>query len=153
LRSPNKSHFCWGYSFPWQTRTQLVPRWAPNLVCTTFVANALLDAYEQWRDKELLDVVQGSARFIVEELYWSESGVAGFAYPLPSMKNNVHNGNFLGAALLARVAGYTGDKEMRKIAFNVARYSSSKQHLDGSWDYGESASQKWIDNFHTGFNL
>jgi hypothetical protein len=36
----------WGYSFPWQTRTILVPKGAPNLVCTVFVANALLDLYE-----------------------------------------------------------------------------------------------------------
>jgi len=45
LRSPGKSHWCWGYSFPWQTRTIVVPRGGPNLVCTTFVANALLDLY------------------------------------------------------------------------------------------------------------
>ena len=36
LRSPNTSYWCWGYSFPWQTRTLLVPRATPNLVCTTF---------------------------------------------------------------------------------------------------------------------
>src|SRR5207248_8982546 len=41
-RSPSLSYWCWGYSFPWQTRTELVPRGAPNLVCTVFVANALL---------------------------------------------------------------------------------------------------------------
>jgi hypothetical protein len=34
---PNDS---WGYSFPWQTRTQLVPKDLPKLVCTVFVANA-----------------------------------------------------------------------------------------------------------------
>ena len=32
-------------------------------------------------------------------------------------------------------------------------YSVSKQNSDGSWFYGEHATQKWIDNFHTGFNL
>src|SRR5581483_1792083 len=47
LRSQGSPYWCWGYSFPWQTRTVLVPRWAPNLVCTYFVANALLDAYKQ----------------------------------------------------------------------------------------------------------
>src|SRR5438067_7945912 len=41
LRSPDSSYWCWGYSFPWQTRTVLVPRGTPNLVCTTFVAGAL----------------------------------------------------------------------------------------------------------------
>ena len=46
LRSPDHSYWCWGYSFPWQTRRIVVARGAPNLVCTSFVANALLDAYE-----------------------------------------------------------------------------------------------------------
>ena len=29
----------------------------------------------------------------------------------------------------------------------------NRQAPDGSWPYGESPSQRWIDNFHTGFNL
>jgi hypothetical protein len=38
-------------------------------------------------------------------------------------------------------------------ALTVVRYSVSKQRADGSWDYGEAPSQRWIDNFHTGYNL
>src|SRR5680860_94338 len=40
-RSPDISYYCWGYSFPWQTRTDIIRRGTPNLVCTTFVADAL----------------------------------------------------------------------------------------------------------------
>ncbi len=29
----------------------------------------------------------------------------------------------------------------------------SKQNADGSWPYGEGLTQRWIDNFHTGYNL
>src|SRR5579862_839811 len=47
LRSPGVSYWCWGYSFPWQTRTLLVPRATPNLVCSVFVGNALLDLYDR----------------------------------------------------------------------------------------------------------
>src|SRR5215471_6776053 len=56
LRSPHSSYWCWGYSFPWQTRTLLVPRWSPNLVCTSFVANALLDAYELRHESHYLQM-------------------------------------------------------------------------------------------------
>ena len=45
LRSPSLPYSCWGYSFPWQTRTLLVERGAPNLVSTAFVANACLDLH------------------------------------------------------------------------------------------------------------
>src|SRR5229473_7188870 len=33
LRSPGTPYWCWGYSFPWQTRTIVVPAEAPNVVC------------------------------------------------------------------------------------------------------------------------
>jgi hypothetical protein len=154
LRSPNSKYWCWGYSFPWQTRTLLVPRGAPNLVCTTFVANALLDAYEQRGEVRFLDMAASSARYILDELFWTEGeSVAGFAYPLSSMRNNVHNGNLLGSALLCRVARHTGEKMFIEPALKVARYSASRQKDDGSWLYGESPAQRWIDNFHTGYNL
>ena len=154
LRAPNSTHYCWGYSFPWQTRTHLVPRWAPNLVCTTFVATALLDAYEQNGDPRFLEMAASSGRYILEELYWTEGrAVAGFAYPLPSMRNSVHNGNLLGATLFTRIAKHTGEKLFIEPALRVARFSVSKQQADGSWNYGEQPTQRWIDNFHTGYNL
>ncbi len=154
LRSPNSRYWCWGYCFPWQTRTLLVPANSPNLVCTTFVANAFLDAYEQLGDASYLEAAASGAQYILNELYWTDGGsVAGFAYPLPSMRNNVHNGNLLGAALFCRVAKHTGDASLVEAALKVARYSASRQRADGSWAYGESANQEWIDNFHTGYNL
>jgi hypothetical protein len=154
LRSQGVSHWCWGYSFPWQTRTMVVPRGAPNLVCTTFVGNALLDAYEQRQDQRCLDMAMSTAQYILDKLYWTDGElVAGFSYPLPDLRNQVPNANFLGAALLCRVYQHTGEKKFLRPALRVARYSSAKQHADGSWDYGERASQRWIDNFHTGYNL
>jgi rhamnogalacturonyl hydrolase YesR len=33
------------------------------------------------------------------------------------------------------------------------RYSCSRQRADGSWWYAEPSKYRWIDNFHTGYNL
>ncbi len=154
LRSPKTAYWCWGYSFPWQTRTILVPRAAPNLVCTTFVANALLDAYEYNGDAQCLRMAAGAAEYILNELYWTEGdSIACFSYPLPSSRTRVHNANFLGSALLCRVNKYTGEIKYLDPALKVARYSAGKQHDNGSWDYGELSTQRWVDNFHTGYNL
>jgi hypothetical protein len=148
------SYYSWGYSFPWQTRTILVPRFAPNLVCTSFVANALLDAYEMNNESQSLDMALSAAEYILEELYWEDnSGAVGFAYPVPSLKAKVHNANFLGAALLCRAFTMSGNKKFLAPALTAARYSAGKQHDDGSWDYGEASTQQWVDNFHTGYNL
>src|SRR5690349_657001 len=154
LRSKGVPYWCWGYSFPWQTRTIIVPAGAPNLVCTCFVASALLDAYEQRGDARCLSMAMSAADYVLRELYWTDGDtVAGFSYPLRSLRVQVHNANFLGAALLCRVYKHTREERFLEPAFRVARYSASRQHADGSWDYGEATSQRWIDNFHTGFNL
>ena len=154
LRSTDTPYWCWGYSFPWQTRTVVVPRGTPNLVCTTFVAGALLDLYEQRQQSEHLAMAVSAAEYILKELYWSDgSAVAGFSYPLPSLRIQVHNASFLAAALFCRVHKHTGDDRFLGPALMAARYAASKQHPDGSWPYGEAPKQHWIDNFHTGYNL
>jgi hypothetical protein len=152
-RSPNTPYWCWGYSFPWQTRTIVVPRSAPNLVCTTFVANSLLDAYERLGDERCLAMGTSAAEYIVNELYRCEGKTAWLSYPLPTHRVVVHNASFLGAALLCRVHRLTGDPKFVEPALRVARYSTAQQATDGSWPYTEAANQQWIDNFHTGFNL
>jgi hypothetical protein len=154
LRSRGESDWCWGYSFPWQTRTVVVPAGAPNLVCTTFVADALLDAYDRSADARLLSMAASAARYIVDRLYWTHGrSTAGFSYPLPSVRVQIHNANLLAAALLCRVARYTGDSSLREPALAAARCSAAAQREDGSWAYGEVPSQQWVDNFHTGYNL
>lgn len=153
-RSQDSSYWCWGYSFPWQTRTIIVPRGSPNLVCTVFVANALLDAHELNREDDCLKMAISAAEYVLNELYWTkDNATSGFAYPLPSLRIPVHNANFLGAALLCRIYKQSGEKRFLEPALTVARYSVSKQNGDGSWDYGESSTQCWVDNFHTGYNL
>jgi hypothetical protein len=154
LRSPGDAYWCWGYSFPWQTRHELVPAGAANLVCTTFVASALLDAYEQCQDSRCLNMAVSAAEYIRNELFWTDgTTVAGFSYPQPGVRSTTHNANLLSAALLCRVHKHTGDARFLGPALQVARYSAGRQHRDGSWAYGELPTQQCNDNFHTGYNL
>jgi len=92
LRSRGVPYWCWGYSFLGggggcgQTRTVVVPAGAPNLVCTSFVVSALLDAYEQFQEPMYLSMAVSAAEYVLSELYWTDSSsVAGFSYPLPSL--------------------------------------------------------------------
>ena len=153
LRSPGVPRCCWGYSFPWQMRTRLVPTFAPNLVCTTFAASGLLDACEAGLGDEWLAPAVSAGDYLARELYWEEGDRAAFAYPLPDIKVPIHNANFLGAALLCRLARATDERRFVDQALRAARYSVSKQRDDGSWAYGDGPTQQWVDSFHTGFNL
>ena len=153
LRSPGEAYWCWGYSFHWQTRTLLVPRYAANLVCTYFVANSLLQAYEQRHDARCLSMAVNAAEYMLNELYWTDGPVVSFSYPRPSARSQVYNANLLAAALFFRVANLAGESKFLEPALKAARYSVRQQQPDGSWFYGVQRSQHWVDNFHTGYNL
>ena len=157
LRSPGQRRFCWGYSFDWQTRDHLVPKGFPNIICTTFAANALLDAYELTANPGWLEAAVEAADFVFENLFVQQLDGKGriisfFRYTaLDTAK--IHNANLLGAALLSRVSHAYCQKRFSGPSLDAARYSVSKQQEDGSWAYGEGPHQAWVDNFHSGFNL
>ena len=109
---------------------------------------------EKRRDPRCIDMAESAAAYLMRELYWTTgSGAAGFSYPVPGARSEIHNANLLGAALLCRVSVHAGDQKLLDAALAVTRHTVSRQQSDGSWYYGEGANQRWIDNFHTGFNL
>lgn len=153
LRSPDRAYACWGYSFDWQQRSQLVPRGSPNIICTTFAGNALLDADVQAPERAWRESALSAADFILEDLWPRKGGgPACFRYTLVG-RDEVHNANLLGAAYLCRLSRLSGERKYLEPALEAARFSVARQHGDGSWAYGEAPTQQWIDNFHTGFNL
>jgi hypothetical protein len=153
LKSQDSPYWCWGYNFPWQTRSICVPRWAPNVVCTTFAAAGLLDVFEHNQDQNMLSMALNAAEYILNELYWTEGDVCGFCYPLPTSRSRVNNANLLAAALLCRIYTLTDQERFLAPALRAARYTVAQQYPNGRWDYGPAPTQKWVDNFHTGFNL
>lgn len=154
LRTPGLTQYCWGDNFPWQTRTELVPIWAPSVVNTAFAAYGLLDAFELRQDDSYLSMALSAAEYLLDNLYWtSGESVSGFGYPLREVHNQVHNANLLGAALFSRVYQHTGKEKFLAPALGVTRYTMTRQRADGGWLYGERYTQNWIDNFHTAFNL
>ncbi|MCZ7636110.1 MAG: hypothetical protein M5U12_08795 [Verrucomicrobia bacterium] len=153
LRTPGWTRACWGYHFDWQTRTYLVPRGYPNIICSSFAGEALLDAFEALGERRYLDIAADTGRFILNDLKRTAADDAFCFSYTPLCPSRVHNASLLGAALLARLAAATGEREFREAAEGAARYGIRHQRDDGSWIYGEDANQGWIDSFHTGYNL
>jgi hypothetical protein len=124
LRTPDGG---WGYPFAWQSRAFFAPRGTPNLICTAFAARS----YERLGRK--CDV-----SFLEKQLLRERNGERWLTY-VPNSDTQVHNVNMIGAALLGRR--------------DCMEFSVKRQRADGSWWYGESENQHWIDNFHTGYSL
>lgn len=72
LRSPDREQYCWGYNFDWQSRGFLLPKFTPNIICTSFAGNALLDAHEHFGDQALLDAAASAGDFLREGLNLTE---------------------------------------------------------------------------------
>ncbi len=154
LKSKGWSGACWGYNFDWQARAFFQPKYTPTVVASTFIANALLDAYEITGDPELLTTARSTCDFVLKDLArtYDEKGNFSFSYS-PLDKSVVFNASLLGSRILARVYSFTKEKELIEAAKKSVTFCCDHQTEDGSWAYGTLPFHQWIDNFHTGYNL
>jgi len=154
LQTPGYAGACWGYNFDWQARAFFQPRRTPTVVATSYVANALLDAFEISKDPELLRIARSSCDFILKDLNrsYDEHGDFSFSYS-PLDQTKIYNASLLGSRLLLRVFTHTHEDHLRTTALQSVRYCCRGQQADGSWAYGTLPFHQWIDNFHSGFNL
>ncbi len=148
-----RSGWAWGYPFDWQAKAFYVPQGTPNVVTTVYVGNALLDSYKLHKDVTLEAYIKGARDFILDEMIiWEKNVSLCFAY-IPGKKTEVHNANLLAAAFVSRVEKVwprSGAKEKVKKA---AHFSLADIGDDGHWPYGTEKHHRWMDNFHTGFNI
>lgn len=154
LSSPGYSGNCWGYNFDWESKAFFQKRGTPTIVATTFVANALIDAYEVTHCEEYLQAAISSKEFIIKDLKrtYNKDGNFAFSYS-PNDTTSVFNASLLGARLLSRIYTYTNEIELINLAKKAVAYCCDYQNADGSWFYSTLPFHQWIDNFHTGFNL
>lgn len=148
------SGVCWGYNFDWQARAFFQPKGTPSVVVTSYIACALLDAYEITLDGELLSMARSACDFVLKDLNrtYDDEGDFSFSY-CPIDRTQVFNASLLGTRLLSRTYFYTKEniliEESRKAIAYVCKY----QQGDGAWTYSPLPFHNWIDNFHTGYNL
>lgn len=154
LKTPNYSGACWGYNFDWQARAFFQPKSTPTVVATSFIAEALLEAYQISRNETYLHTAISASHFVTKDLNrsYDDQGDFTFSYS-PLDHTQVYNAGLLGAKLLCLVYKYTNDAEMLQLAKKVVSYVCKAQKPNGSWSYGTLPYHQWIDSFHTGFNL
>jgi len=148
------SGYCWGYNFDWQSRGFFLSQGTPTIVNTAYISNAFLDAYDFYNDREFLDIARSSCNFIIKDLNKTNDDNESICFSYtPTDQAQVYNASLLGACLLARVYSYTGEHELLDIANSAINFVITHQNADGSWYYGNTSFQKWIDGYHTGFIL
>jgi hypothetical protein len=151
-KAPGHAGYAWGNHFDFVTRSGCNPAGSPIIVWTSLIGQAFLEAFTQTQDERYLDVVRGVCDWILGLPRERTASGTCLSY-VPFAQSSIHNSNLLGAAMLASAWRHTGRDELVEVAHEAVRYSCSRQRDDGSWWYGEEPKYRWIDNFHTGYNL
>jgi len=152
-QTPGYSGACWGYPFDWANRSFFAPKGTPTIVNTGFIGHAFLDLYEMDQDDRWLQLAISACDFIEKDLNRTQAE-NGFSFSYTPLDRAVtHNANLIGASLLARTAKLSSRNDLIALAWESARFSVYAQRENGSWPYGEAENQRWIDSFHTGYNL
>jgi hypothetical protein len=150
--TPGYAGCCWGYNFPWQSRTVYRPSYTPTIVNTAFIGHGLLDVYEAAGHSTALEMAVSTRDFLLHDLSCKrEGGEFCFSYS-PREQDYVHNANALGASLLLRIAEVTGDAVLKDAAYESMGYTVRHQREDGAWCFAEGG-RSWVDSYHTGFIL
>lgn len=154
MQTEGYSGACWGYNFDWQARAFFQPKGMPTVVATTFIAEALLEAYKITKNEAYLEVANSATQFVLKDLNrtYDDKGNFSFSYsPLDSTQ--VFNASLLGAKLLSLVYDFTKDENLLDEARKAVQYAADFQQENGAWAYGTLPYHQWVDNFHTGYNL
>src|SRR5579872_367075 len=151
-KSPGYPQYSWGNHFPFCTRGGKTPALEPIVPWTTLIAQAFLEAYRLLGEQRYLDVAVSAGDWILS-LPREKTGRGTCISYHAFKQSSVHNSNLLAAALLAQVGLLTGNGSAMDLAKDALSYSCLGQQADGAWYYGEAANVRWIDNFHTGYNL
>lgn len=152
LRSPNEREYCWGYDWDYISRAGRMPAFSPNCIATCFCAHALLDFAELFGDTEAYEMAQSAGRFLIARLNRSVDTPEDLCLsytPLDHMR--IYNASAHAGALLARLA--PRNPEHRQLARRVMNYLVTGQQSNGAWYYGPAVFHRWIDGFHTAYNL
>lgn len=154
LETKGYSGACWGYNFDWQARAFFQPKYTPTVVATSFIVEALLQAYKITRDIKLIETASSASHFILKDLNKThdEQGNYTLSYS-PKDKTQVFNAGLLGAKTLVLIYEQTNEDHLLSEAKKIVDYVCTKQNQDGSWAYGTLHFHQWVDNFHTGYNL
>jgi len=151
-KAPGHVGYSWGNHFDFVTRAGIKPAGMPIIVWTGLCGQAFLEAFEQTGEQRFLQVARGVCAWILSVPRERTASGTCLSY-VPFSQISSHNSNMIGAAMLARTWRHTQEQELLDVARSAMEYSCSRQRADGSWWYGEEPKYRWVDNFHTGYNL
>ncbi len=144
---------CWGNHFDHSSGLFQLPKFSPTVVWSGFIGQAFLEGYEALGNEKYFDIARSVCNFIIKDIPKTESQDSFCISYVTFAKLQVNNANMIGASLLGRVYYYTKESILLELAGKAMKYSCDAQLDNGAWYYAESGNGRWIDNWHTAYNL
>jgi polysaccharide biosynthesis protein VpsJ len=141
----------WGYPFPWRARAFYVPAMSPNVVATAYAVQALAGAAVEAPVRT--PAILAAADFVEKELVRRDAHQRLYIAYVQTSDAVVHNANLWGAYILAEACQRGGPDRWQGLASTAVEYTLAQQQRDGSWSYGGRGHHRFIDSFHTGYNI
>lgn len=151
-KSPKYEEHSWANHFDFASRSGRYYKHDSIIVWTSIIGQTYMDAYELFKIPRHLEIIKSIKKWILTIPRTKDESGLCIGY-MPGSRSLIHNASMLGAAFLARAGRLLDDSEACEIAESAMAYHCAKQLPDGSWWYGEETNNRWIDNFHTGYNL
>jgi hypothetical protein len=155
LRSPLEAEYCWGYDWDYVSlRGPRLPAFAPNCIASYFCGTAMMEMHKVFADSEALEIAESVARFLTTRLHRSFESAEEvcFSYT-PNDKTLIYNSSALTAVFLARIGSLRENQEYLSLAHKAMVFLQRGQLESGGWYYGRLRRQRWIDGFHTSYNV
>ncbi len=147
----------WGYQYSWQDPGFFAPAGMPNAVVTSFVCEALLDAYRVTQNQHYLSLVASAIDFFLNDLTQlknTETELCLGYMPVP-MTMRVMDVSILVGTVISQYAILADKPELTATAKKLIQYVINQQTDYHAWYYTDPPSDSLIthDNYHTGFIL
>ena len=155
LRSPHETDYCWGYDWDYLSlRGSRLPAFSPNCIASYFCATAMLEMSEVFGDAEARQIGESVAHFMAKRLgrSFESADEVCFSYT-PNDKTLIYNSSALTGVFLARIGRLCGNDTYLSLARKAMAFLERGQLESGGWYYGQLRRQRWIDNFHTSYNV
>jgi len=153
LVTPGFSGACWGYDFPWQSRSTLIPAYSPTVVATAFVTNGsspLTSGSGSTRRSSSARARPGRAPR--SQPHRRPGGTFCWSYS-PLDTQAVLNATAKGSRLCAQVWSVNGDEQLAAAArASVPICRGAPARGRGLAVRGRGPAHV-VDNFHTGYVL
>ena len=114
----------------------------------------MMEMHRVFADSEALKIAESVAHFLATRLnrsFESQEELC-FSYT-PGDNTQIYNSSALAAVFLARVGCLRGDQEYLSLARKAMVFLQRGQLESGGWYYGQLRRQRWIDGFHTSYNV